>query len=148
MRIGVATLAIALVVAGVQSASAYLEPFTSGSYYDEHGEVRCEGVEVCRLDFSPPPAGKQIVIKRISCLLYSIDAGIVEIYLTSQGKARTHSIEVAYAFNNDPFYHGLLNQDVDDYVATTAPGVVAEMTDTGTLEKLECLIAGRLANKP
>lgn len=157
MRIRGALIVLALAVAAAQpAAAAVTAPFISGTYYEQNGERGCgslgsASVSICRLVFDPPPRGKQILIDRVSCSLFSRFKPLAKVYLAvgqNGADARKLPIEPILMFSNStPDFHFLLNDDVDGYLVTTAPRIVMELASAGAM-KLDCQITGRVAKKP
>lgn len=164
MRIGAIGTAIALALAGAQSAWAAVDPpVISGNLYRQNATKACPSdfnpypggspglggtFTVCKLAFSAPPRGKQLLIDRVSCSFAVTPSKPTKVYLAvvvSGNDARKHMLEPALqATEGESFY--LVNDDVAGYVAATAPRVVIE-AGAGKYA-MRCQIAGRLRNKP
>lgn len=142
----------ALLLLGAQSAVAgTLDPFVSGSYYEQNGATNCAsgaGLNDCRVSFDAPPSGKELLITRVSCALATTSTKPINVYLAvpeGGSDKRQHMLTPVWATDRNPAFYYLLNDTIADYPTRFPPHVVMQLADraAGSL-RLDCQIAGSL----
>lgn len=141
-----AALAIAATLA--MPPAAFSAAVIAGDYYEENAGVGCGVSNGCALFFTAVPAGKILLITRLSCLITEAQNRIVFVTLgqrnTTGGVARRQYFPVSLTGQTTGLRRFAVNGEADMLIGSNVQPGVQLVTDVVEASSFECQIIGRL----
>jgi len=131
------------------TGTASSAPLIVGNYYEENGSVGCgASSNGCALFFTAVPAGKILLITRVSCLITEEDNRIVFVTLGQRNPTnavfRRQYLKVTRLSGTTGLNRFAVNEEANLLIGPKVQPGVQLVTDLSEASSFECQIVGQL----